>query len=490
MSSIHRKITAAYTVLAGLILLLSLFAFFDLLFLERQVNEGVVVTDLKDAILEVRRHEKNLFLYHNYEEMNRALKYANAALENLRSHPRLYETLSVTIDPLNLATHIAAYQTLLQRYQQETDPTLQHSLSLDLRKLGHRISETADGLANLEREALASSANKTQWALAGTILLMAVAAFLVGWRLSRAVVSPLRRLEKSLPPIAEGRFNHLETVSHDEEFVAFTNAFNRMLHELETRQRRIMQAEKLASLGTLVSGVAHELNNPLGNISSSCQLLMEELDSASHEMQMEWLQQIDGETDRARRIVLTLQDFGRQKDFHPESTIIIEVVKKSLLLLRNQIRKSAHVKLEIPTDLVVQADSQRLQQVFINLIRNAINVVKDEITVTIQASRCGETSTQLPENTQIIGSPTCGQQDNNHFIEIRVEDNGPGIAPEMMSKIFDPFFTTHEPGHGMGLGLYIVQEIIQEHGGCIAVSSLSGEGTCFIIRLPCEIENG
>ncbi len=92
----------------------------------------------------------------------------------------------------------------------------------------------------------------------------------------------------------------------------------------------------------------------------------------------------------------------------------------------------------------------------------------------------------LPDDAQVIGDPNC---ETGPHVQIEVADDGPGMQPEMLSRIFEPFFTTREPGRGMGLGLYIVQEIVQEHGGCIAVASQPGQGTRFYIRLRCA-ENG
>ena len=142
-----------------------------------------------------------------------------------------------------------------------------------------------------------------------------------------------------------------------------------MLRELDTRRRRMLQAEKLASLGVLVAGVAHELNNPLANISSSCQLLLEELESANPEQLATWLRQIDGETERARQIVLALLEFGRQRELSLEPVRLVELFDKTRMLLGSNLRScAAQLDIEVPDDLVVHADPHRLQQVFINLV--------------------------------------------------------------------------------------------------------------------------
>ena len=143
-------------------------------------------------------------------------------------------------------------------------------------------------------------------------------AIVIGQILSRMVVKPLKMLEESMGVIAEGKFERVSIDSHDREILSLANAFNTMLKELELRQRHLVQSEKLASLGTLLSGVAHELNNPLSNISSSCQILTEEIEDTDIAYKKELLSQIDEQTDRARNIVRSLLEFSREKVFKKE----------------------------------------------------------------------------------------------------------------------------------------------------------------------------
>ena len=109
--------------------------------------------------------------------------------------------------------------------------------------------------------------------------------------------------------------------------------------------------------------------------------------------------------------------------------------------------------------------------------------------ILVSATECGHHPHRLPPDAEVIGNPDCGAGGIRSHTQILVEDDGPGIDPAILPRIFDPFFTTHEPGRGYGLGLYIVQEIIQDHEGCIAVASRRGEGTRVMLRLPCAEEN-
>jgi len=485
MPSLRGKIRLAYSSLAMIVMTLCGIAVFDLMFLERQVHEGVAVSDLNNAVLEMRRQEKNLFLYGDPNALGDTEMHAEAALSILESEQAALGSISTAQLLTTLAASIESYRAMLANWREQR--ALRNNLEVDLREQGQQISALVDGIARSERLALANAVRKSRSWLLLSIVAVGVLVFLVGRHLALAVVTPLRRLELDLAPIAAGRFDHLEAGSRDREFIAFTEAFNRMLRELDNRRRRMLQSEKLASLGVLVAGVAHELNNPLANISSSCQLLLEELDSAHPEQLATWLRQIDGETERARQIVLALLEFGRQRELSLEPVHLVELLSKTRILLGNNLRScNAQLDIEVPDDLVVYADPHRLQQVFINLLRNAMDAGGTGVQIGIIASACSAAQATLPADAQVLGEPDCSLSAGQNCVQILIEDNGPGIPPDILPQVFDPFFTTREPGKGMGLGMYIIQEIILEHGGCIAVNTPPGGGTRVTIRLPRE----
>jgi len=489
MPSLRSKITLAYSSLALIVLILSGIAVFDLLFLERQVHEGVAVSGLNASVLEMRRQEKNLFLYGDLSARTEGDHLAAETLQTLQTEQAVLADVSdqKEIDALERA--IYEYRDLLANWLPET--ANKAAIEGRIRDQGQHISSVVETFVSRERQVLADAIRKSRWSLLISMLVVGLLVFLVGRLLARAVVTPLRRLESRLMPIAEGRYDHLEAGSNDREFVTFADAFNHMLKELNNRRRRLVQSEKLASLGILAAGVAHELNNPLSNISSSCQLLLEEFHTAEPDQIEAWLRQIDSETDRARRIVLDLLEYARQRELQMKPVKLAEVVDRTRNLLASALRSNA-VKLhtEIPDSLTVEADPHRLLQLFINLIRNAIDAASETgMEIKIYAKECTNSVVPLPENAEVLGNQEYIQGKGNPFIEIVVEDNGPGIPVEVLPHIFDPFYTTREPGKGMGLGLYIVQEIIREHNGCIAVSAYPTTGTRIILRLPCG-ENG
>ncbi len=484
MQSIHGKITLVFTTLAGLMVALGLFAFIDLLYLEGRVQQGVVVADLEYTLLAMRLQEKNLFLYADRTAGDEAAASATRAIELLQKENNLFTMLNTPTVSQQLQHALGEYLRLLRKFTELPDP--EQNMEKAIRAEGHTISQIAEGLVVRERRALADSIATSQWALSASILLLVVVMFALGRLLDRRVVTPLRRLPKQLRPIAEGRFQHLISRSDEAEIVAFTNAFNTMLDELESRRRRLVQSEKLAALGVLVAGVAHELNNPLSNVSSSCQLLLEELDTAEREQLREWASTIDGETERARRIVAALMDYGRRREAQFVTVPLAELLRTTLLLLKGPLRKSGgRIELEIPEALLLHADPQRLQQVFINLLRNAVES-GEGVTVRVRATPCGSLLPTLPAAAEVVGEPNCPSQDNRQTTQIVIEDNGRGIPGEDLAHVFEPFYSRREEGHGMGLGLYIVQEIIQEHEGCIGISSQPQQGTTLYLRLPCS----
>jgi two-component system NtrC family sensor kinase len=265
--------------------------------------------------------------------------------------------------------------------------------------------------------------------------------------------------------VAAGKLNKIDISASDREIASLTAAFNHVLQELELRQKHLLRSEKLASLGTLLSGVAHELNNPLSNISTSCQILTEEIGEAGLQQKKELLEQIDEQTIRARNIVRSLLDFAGDREFKKETVNLLRLSNQTVRFLKGQIPPQVALTVDIPMDLAVEADKQRLQQALLNLIKRHAS---DKAT--------WETDKQY----QFFGK--C--ENRGEMVDIEVHDSGHGIPPEVLPRIFDPFFTTKEIGKGSGLGLFIVYEIVEQHGGCIMVNSHPGKGTTFCLRLP------
>jgi signal transduction histidine kinase len=263
------------------------------------------------------------------------------------------------------------------------------------------------------------------------------------------------------------------------EFESLVGSLNKMISMLNRRSEDLIQAKKLAALGTLTSGVAHELNNPLNNISTSMQILLEELEEPDLDYQRQLLTDAEKEVERARDIVRALLEFSRQRAFSIKTVLLRPLVDDTIRLIKGELPASVKLLVDVPDDIQAMVDFRRIQQVLLNLIFNAIQAMENGGTLSISAQRYGTDT-----------------------FYVRVSDTGKGIPPEVLRKIFDPFFSTkttrrrsdgntlaydafldHE---GTGLGLAICHGIVKKHGGRIDVQSQPGEGTTFTVYLPME----
>jgi PAS domain S-box-containing protein len=244
------------------------------------------------------------------------------------------------------------------------------------------------------------------------------------------------------------------------------------LEALEAAQTRMLQSEKLAAIGELVAGAAHELNNPLGAVMLYAQLLQHR--DVSQEMQRD-LDRIVEQAQRASNIVQSLLEFARQRTPVRKPVQVDEVIRSSLALIRYELNThNVLAELELPGDLpVTMADPHQLQQVFVNLIGNAYQAMSSAFGGGLLTISAGYGPSQ-------VGDPPAGEP----VLHVTVADNGPGIDPELLGRIFDPFFTTKEPGAGTGLGLSVCHGIISEHGGQIWAESVLGAGSRFHVELP------
>jgi len=229
-----------------------------------------------------------------------------------------------------------------------------------------------------------------------------------------------------------------------------------MQKEMDNLQKQVQQSDKLATMGTLAAGVAHELNNPLGNISLYAQMLIKKTDDEKIKNK---LIIIDDEANRAANIVKDLLDFSRNSDLKLCNIDINNEISKVLGIMNPQVRDIKVNTMFEPLPLIV-GDSIRIQQVIMNLLTNSIQ--------------------SITENGEIIIKTTAKPK----HVEISISDNGCGIAEEKLDKIFDPFFTTKERAKGTGLGLSICYGIIKRHKGSIEVKSELDRGTTFTIKLP------
>jgi len=358
-------------------------------------------------------------------------------------------------------------------------------------------------------------------------ILITVGSFL----LSRIIIKPLKKLDQMTEKIAEGDLNLLSEETSGDEIGRLIFSFNRMAsrlkedrqklqdyiqslekvnRELRQAQNELIRSEKLASIGRLAAGVAHEVGNPTSAILGYLDLLA--TGNLSPEEEKEVLQRAAKEAERIRRIIRELLDFSRPSPGVEEEVDINAIILNTLSLLSNQKKLWAQVQVQknLADDLPKwKGDPHQIQQVLINLLLNAFDAFKspDFIKTGREKKIRLATSILSPEevSTFISTIPRRRKEDPPQadysklrlkgeilrpageivsIIQIEVEDNGPGIAAESINKIFDPFYTTKPPGEGTGLGLAICLRILESYGGRILVKSAEGKGANFIIRLP------
>lgn len=244
--------------------------------------------------------------------------------------------------------------------------------------------------------------------------------------------------------------------------------------ELQSIQAKMLQTEKMAAVGQLVSGIAHELNSPLTAILGYAQLL---LGHGLKPNQLEEAKKVYEEAERARRIVKNLLYFGRESQPERRSVDVNEIIERTLALRGYELKvENIDVKCHLARDLPrTAADPYQLQQVILNLLLNAEQAL-------VEAQGHGRVTIRtrlLPEAKELAGDQTTGDR-----IGIEIADDGPGIPADIVHRIFDPFFTTKPPGVGTGLGLSIVYGIVHQHGGEISVQTPPGLGTKFSVELP------
>lgn len=268
------------------------------------------------------------------------------------------------------------------------------------------------------------------------------------------------------------------------------------LDKIETAQGQLIQSEKLAALGQLAAGVAHEINNPIGFVSSNMNLVSRYIEKINEEFEAlrqhcdadptgagtllfatwsarskleEYLSSLNELTteskeglDRVRDIVKDLKEYSHTGDVNFERADINSMLKSSVNLLRNEIKYKAEVDYDLTSNAIAECIVSQLGQVFVNIIVNACHAMDSFGLITIRT------------------------EETEKLLKVSISDTGKGMSQAVIRKIFDPFYTTKAVGKGTGIGLAITRSIVDRHNGVIEVSSVVGEGTTFMVSLPIE----
>lgn len=463
--SIRKKILLAfamYMVIGGLIWLLS---YHSQYILNQKIQIIERKYDLLNSILEARRYEKNYFLTFDQKNIKQSLTYVTEAEDILRSILAKYGKYTLAKNLDERITELYEYKdSLINLLKMQENGHLivpQDSIQL-IRKQGRIITSELEEIVKKESQFTRDLIGKSKMihliALAPVFILSVLVALFLIFNVDR----PLKTIGNAIIKIARGDFKNIPDIHTGDEFESLVISLNSMIKELNKRNKELVQAQKLASLGRLTSGVAHELNNPLNNISTSVQILVEELEDDDLEYKKELLIGAEKEVERSKEIVKSLLEFARERSLTLKRTYFKDLANNAIKRVKSQVPDNITLKVEVPDDIQATVGPLGIERVLINLILNAVQAMKNGGDITIKA---------------------CKQESNSGFC-FQVIDTGDGIPEEIISQIFDPFFTTKEVGKGTGLGLSIIYGIVEQHGGKIKVSSEVGIRTTFTCFLP------
>lgn len=461
--SIRVKIILAFSLFFILCVILNAWS----VWLMAEVSSKIKFLEIADQFMaeiqQARRYEKNFLLYGS--NLGDAKAHLAEAENIIKKNSATVAKVLGTKNYGSLTNHVHQYHADLVRLSTATSARERTDIEASLRLSGGLMISFAQDFVKKERDnvdSLIAFARKAPFVFMGVlvVLMIFIASFM-----TRQFLSTLNRFMEYTRRIGQGDFSLIVPIrKYRDEFSELAEAFNRMIQELDNRHNILVQSHKLRAIGTLVAGVAHELNNPLNNIMLTSAMLEEDFTELPDEEKLEMVRDITRETERSQRIVRNLLDFARESETQMEPLHMDRILAESVRLVGNQI-KMAKVNLTMNLEQglpPVHGDEQMVKQVLVNLILNALDVLPAGGKIQVAARHSHE----------------------REFVEVEVKDNGPGIPEHEITRVFDPFFTTKKKGKGTGLGLSVSRGIIRKLGGYIRVKSQVGKGTVFTVLLP------
>jgi two-component system NtrC family sensor kinase len=519
--SLKTKIGLSFFISASIIAILSVFEFISFIQIKGEIRSLEITDTIRSKSLQIRRHEKNFFLYplQAKEEAEAIKRYIGELNEILRANVLLGESREL----LSARMLVNDYDKRLQRIKyllvgitedfnkekishgnlsdffplieasfyeqplrgarilkkifslQPDHPLINKLEELDseinqLRKTGEDLISVSRDLDKVTRDDVDNLIAISQAALTISLILFFISGIVTLFLINRNVVNRLKLLIGIIGRTGKGQFPQITIPMgkwDNDEVGMLISEFNTMEeklsdreHELNTKNRELLQSKKLAAIGTLAAGVAHELNNPLNNIYLSVQVLKRTAGETCPPSVSEIIDDIKTQTARVKHIVGDLLEFARGKDPDFRKVEIKGLLAKAFKSLGSTLDLDKII-FSVDSDrdeILINADQDQLQQVFINLFHNAVEAMSGEGELRVGIESVGES------------------------VRINVSDTGNGIPRDALDKIFEPFFTTKDKG--TGLGLAIIFNIIQKHGGNISAESEPGKWTNFRITLP------
>jgi two-component system NtrC family sensor kinase len=363
------------------------------------------------------------------------------------------------------------YRKLMSRYISVSKEKSGHPVVVSkadqekIREIGASLLHDSESIAKQKRESIRRTIKVIDRLQLIQALFVGVGLLVFSALVLGKVIHPLKSLQDYAYRIGQGDFREIESPPQEQEIAEVYYALNRMTRDLRKREEDLLRSRHLASLGTLLAGVAHELNNPLSNIRSTCQILSDDMGKLDEDFQRISYSSIIEEVDKAGVIVRDLLELSRGKETSKEICNLRDLVKRTLSLLHGRITSNIEMVVNVSDEYMIFADRQGMLQALMNVISNAIDAIEGEGKIVIEAQNFVE-----------------GQ------VDLVISDTGSGIEEEALNRAFDPFFSTKDVGKGTGLGLFITHGILERNNGKIMLQSRSGKGTTCTLRLPIEEE--
>jgi two-component system NtrC family sensor kinase len=522
--SLKKKIALSFFISSFIIALLAMTEYISFLDIRKEIRNLEIADSMRSKSLQLRRHEKNFFLYpkraadevaevYRYLEEMESLTADKVTADStgrlvmfrgmLDEYRQRFDRIELAINSLSnqfgdairrIFKSDGAYELFRLTFREHPLPAAEFlektsSKSLDrrlidglktmdaeiqaLRRNGENILDFAKEMDRQARGRVDRVISFSQIAILIVFPIFFISGIGTLFLISRNVVSRLKLLTDSAERTGKGQFSAVAALPNlrwgNDEVGILMKEFNVMEtqlaereEELKRKSEELLQSRKLAAIGTLASGVAHELNNPLNNIYISAQVLEKEAKQSCSPMVIGALHDILGQTVRVKNIVGDLLEFARGKDLRLGEVDLREIIMGAYKMVSTAVHvPDMTFSLDASSpDAFVEGDSEQLERVFINLFSNAMDAMRG-----------------LPRQELKIKIA----RDGRNAI-IMVSDTGRGIPGTDLDKVFEPFYSTKDKG--TGLGLAIVFNIVKKHGGEMRVESAEGSGTTFVITLP------
>lgn len=444
---------------------LAFFNWYSIVTIGQKLTVSESFEDLFNDILEARRYEKNFFFYHDIESLKENLLYLERIEKIIAQCSEDIVRVIGKEEYSQFREDWTTYRSILQFSEQQGLQHLPQGQADQIRNMGKRIGDFAEHLVKRKRERIHLAVTRMLGVPIAFFGVSLVLFALVGYLFFRKILRPLFLVQRTIGQVADGNFHPIDySEKETDEISRLIHAFNQMAIELEAKQEQLVQSRKIAAIGTFTAGIAHELNNPINNISLTAETFLEEFEKSMTPEGRELILDMLNQAERAAEIIKNLLDFSRSERPAMAPLDPAEVIQKTIRLVRNQtflsgIKVNTAIEKGLPK---IMGNTRNLEQIFLNLFLNAIQAMPQGGEIDLKA----------------------GLEPDGRQIRIDVKDTGTGIKPEQLEHIFEPFYTTKSVGRGTGLGLSVTYALVKKHNGHIEVQSELNVGTTFSIYLP------